>query len=304
MKTFWFVFDLTITSVCLNLLTNGVKKHEWWGGILRQLFCILCCSVALTRIPSLFMVHSPFLCCHVIEIWMSLSLCFWVPSVCLLIKLFLGGAARGFPYLLSISLWVFLLVLCFQSVSLETFNWKSSFAMMLDFLVIWNVYFLMYTIRNEKPSGRLIITRRHVKRAWKPLVHFKDLVSTTGRYFIFCTCNGISPWCLCGGFLLPLYPIKQLAYFILASFVTVDEKKEEKSLFKGRKYLACGYQLQNFYCNLFCYSCYQAPMTPDSGHVPPCQDNRPALSSDKWGRSTDTPLLARFLGMQCRIQTF
>lgn len=122
MKTFQLGFDLTVTSVCLNLLTNGVKSHERWGGILRQLFCILCCSVALTHIPSLFMVHSPFLCCHVIEIWMSLSLCFSVPLVCLLIKLFLGGAARGLPYLLSISLWVFLLVLCFQSVSLGTFN--------------------------------------------------------------------------------------------------------------------------------------------------------------------------------------
>lgn len=67
------------------------------------------------------------------------------------------------------------------------------------------------------------------KRAWKPLVHFKETVSTTGRYFIFCTCNGISLRCLCGGFWLPLYSIKQLAYFILASFVTVDAKRKKKA---------------------------------------------------------------------------
>lgn len=87
------------------------------------------------------------------------------------------------------------------------------------------------------------------KRAWKALVHFKETVSTTGRYFILSTC--ISLRCLCGGFWLPSCSVQQLAYFILASFVTVDAKRKRKASLKGRKYLTCGYQLQNFYCSLY-----------------------------------------------------
>lgn len=71
------------------------------------------------------------------------------------------------------------------------------------------------------------------ERAWRALVHFKETVSTTGRYFILCTC--ISLRCLCGGFWLPSCSVQQLAYFILASFVTVDAKRKRKSLFKGQK---------------------------------------------------------------------
>lgn len=38
--------------------------------------------------------------------------------------------------------------------------------------------------------------------------------------------------------------MKQRVYFVLAPFVTVDANTEEKGLFKGRKCLACGHQLQ------------------------------------------------------------
>lgn len=108
------------------------------------------------------------------------------------------------------------------------------------------------------------------KRAWKALVHFKETVSTTGRYFILCTC--ISLRCLCGGFWLPSCSVQQLAYFILASFVTVDAKRKRKASLKGRKYLTCGYQLQNFYCSLFLlllpgpYETWQWTCTPMSGY--------------------------------------
>lgn len=142
------------------------------------------------------------------------------------------------------------------------------------------------------------------KRAWKPLVHFKETVSTTGWYFIFCTWQRHFSVMPLWWFFIALVSHKATCLFYSCFFCYSWRKKEEKGLFKGRKCLACGYQLQSFYCSLFCYSCCQALMRPDSGHVPPCQDNRPPLSSDKWGRSTDTPLLARFLGMQCRIQTF
>lgn len=125
------------------------------------------------------------------------------------------------------------------------------------------------------------------KRDWKPLVHFKETVSTTGRYFIFCACNSISLWCLCGGFWLPLCSIKQLAYFILASFVTVDAKRKKKASLRAESIWHVAINFKTSIAIFFVYFCCQAPMRPDSGHVTPCQDNRPALSSDKWGRSTD-----------------
>lgn len=83
--------------------------------------------------------------------------------------------------------------------------------------------------------------------------------------------------------------MKHLVYFVLASFVTVDINTEEKGLFKGRKCLARGHQLQItipvspslffffFVLNLATGSL----LRPGSGHATLCQDKRPQMCSNK-----------------------